>query len=472
MPKVVIVGAGISGLALAYRLTKLLPQAEIAVLEERSRPGGTAWTERLQGFQVEIGPNGFLDTKPSTMNLCRELGLEDRLIPASEVSSRSRFLFVDGKLQALPRGIVSFLRSDILSWRGKAALLAEPFRRRKRNPIEESIDAFARRRFGREAAETLVDAIVTGVHAGDPVLLGARATFPRLVAFEEQYGSVLRGFLRAAKQRRDEKAAESRSRSKSSSMWSFREGVRVLIETLASALPTEPVFGVRVQRLLRQRPDGLPGWTVYGEGNASWTADAVILTCPAHRQAEILEGYDEILAGWVANILYNRVAVVALGFKQADIPMSLDGFGFIAPQRTRRDLLGVQWCSSIFPDRSPPGTVLLRAMCGGWNRPEILDWGDDRLLRAVHTELQTAMKITSAPIFDSIVRWDKAIPQYHVGHLDHTARIQLRTGMHPGLFLGGNGYFGVALNDCTEQAEVLAEKVRSYLARCSGGSGC
>jgi protoporphyrinogen/coproporphyrinogen III oxidase len=228
-------------------------------------------------------------------------------------------------------------------------------------------------------------------------------------------------------------------------------------------LPAPPVFGVRVLRLDRQRSDGLPGWTVYGEGNENWTADAVILTCPAYRQAEILDSCDEILAGWVANIRYNRVAVVALGFRQADVPVPLDGFGFIAPQRTRRDLLGVQWCSSIFPGRSPPGTVLLRAMCGGWNRPDILDCDDDQLLRAVLAELQTTMKITSAPIFTSTVRWDKAIPQYHVGHLDRAARIQLRTAMHPGLFLGGNGYFGVALNDCTEQAEILARRIATRL---------
>jgi oxygen-dependent protoporphyrinogen oxidase len=253
-------------------------------------------------------------------------------------------------------------------------------------------------------------------------------------------------------------------------MWSFREGIRVLIEALTSALSATPVFGVRVHRLERQRADGCPGWTVYGEGDDCWIADAVILTCPAYRQAEILNGCDEILAGWIANIDYNRVGVVALGYRQADVPTDLDGFGFIAPQRTRRDLLGVQWCSSIFPDRSPPGTVLLRAMCGGWNRPEILDWDDDQLLRAVLAELQTTMKITAAPIFHSIVRWDKAIPQYHLGHLDRVARIQVRTGMHPGLFLGGNAYFGVALNDCTEQAEILAARVRGFLTNHSDSS--
>ena len=464
MQEVIIVGAGISGLALAYRLTKKLPSAKITVLEERDRPGGTIWTERREGFQVEIGANGFLDTKPSTIALCRDLGLGERLVPASESSGRNRFLFLEGKLRRLPRGIVSFLRSDILSWRGKAALLGEPFRGRRTDSGDESIDAFARRRFGREAAEILVDAIVTGIHAGDPAQLSVKAAFPRLAEFEKQYRSVLLGFFRSAKRRRAERITLPQSPSKSSSMWSFREGLRVLIEALTSSLAVPPLLGVRIKSLTRQRPDGSPGWTVYGEGHDRWSADALVLTCPACRQAEILDRQDEILSGWVANIPYNRVAVVALGFKGSDVPISLDGFGFLAPERTRRDLLGVQWCSSIFAERAPQGTVLLRAMCGGWNRPDILDWDDDHLLTAVRSELRATMGVQAAPIFHSVIRWDKAIPQYTLGHLDRVARIHLRTGMHPGLFLGGNAYHGIAMNDCTEQAEVLAEKVGMYLA--------
>src|SRR6516162_11647915 len=116
MQEVIIVGAGISGLALAYRLTKKLASAKITVLEERDRPGGTIWTERREGFQVEIGANGFLDTKPSTIALCRDLGLADRLLPASEASGRNRYLFLDGKLRLLPGSLGAFLRSDLLSW--------------------------------------------------------------------------------------------------------------------------------------------------------------------------------------------------------------------------------------------------------------------------------------------------------------------------------------------------------------------
>src|SRR5262249_22770948 len=148
-------------------------------------------------------------------------------------------------------------------------------------------------------------------------------------------------------------------------------------------------------------------WEVRTEGRDAWKADAVALTCPAYQQAALLAQEDAELAAKIGGIAYNRVAVVALGYRAADISMPVDGFGYLSPQRERRDVLGVQWCSSIFPDRAPSGMVLLRAMCGGWNRPEIVDWDDDRLLTAMRAELLQAMRVQAAPVFHEIVRWDK-----------------------------------------------------------------
>jgi oxygen-dependent protoporphyrinogen oxidase len=248
-------------------------------------------------------------------------------------------------------------------------------------------------------------------------------------------------------------------------MWSFREGLGLLAETLAASLAAAPVLGATVRRLERPGPAdaGRPQWLVHGEGRECWQADAVVLTCPAYRQADLLADLDAALAGEVGAIRYNRVVVVALGYRRADVPRPLDGFGYLAPQRTRRDLLGVQWCSSIFPDRAPPGAVLLRALGGGWHRPEVVDWDEGRLLGAVRKELRLALGIVAEPIFRHVVRWDRAIPQYHLGHLERVARIEEQAGRHPGLFLGGNAYRGVALNDCTEQAALLAGRVAGYL---------
>jgi oxygen-dependent protoporphyrinogen oxidase len=449
-------------LSLAYRLQQAAPHVEITLLEKDDRPGGKIHTESRDGFRVEWGPNGFLDTKPTTAALCRDLGLGDRLVAATEAAGKNRYLFVRGRLQRLPDSLGSFLRTPLLSWRGKWGLLTERFRAPRRDGADESIDAFARRRAGDEVADVLADAFVTGIHAGDPKLLSLRATFPRLAELEERYGSVLKGFAAAAKGRRAEAKARGEVYQRPGKMWSFRDGLQALIDGLRAALRHPPLLGAAARRIERQQ--GRPAWAVRGEGNDRWDADAVVLACPAHEQAALLADLDGELAEWVNGIAYNRVAVVALGYRREDVPVPLDGFGFLVPQRDGRDLLGAQWCSSIFPERAPPGLVLLRVLCGGWSRAEVVGWDDARLLAAVRAELHGAMGVAAEPVFHRVVRWEKAIPQYHLGHLERVARIEERARRYPGLFLGGNAYRGVAMNDCTEQAGALAAEVGRFLA--------
>lgn len=459
----VVVGAGLSGLSLALRLKQQLPRAEITVLEAGDRPGGTAWTHRQEGWQVELGPNGFLDNKPTTLQLARDVGLEERLVRAAPAAGTNRYLFLGERLERLPAGPGDLLRTPLLSWRGKMSLLAERMRRRRRSRGDESIDAFARRRAGPEVAATFADGLVTGIFAGDPALLSLPACFPRVAALEEQYGSLIKGFAATARQRRREAEARGEVYERGSRLWSLRGGLRDLVERLAAALPQPPLYGVSVRRLRKQGNPQRPAWAVHADGRDAWPADAVVLTCPAHQQATILGELDPELAADVGGIPFNRVAVIAVGFRRADVPGNVDGFGFISPQRLRRDLLGVQWCSSIYPDRAPEGCVLFRAMAGGWHRSDVVAWEDQRLLTAACAELDLAMGIRAEPIFHHIQRWQPGIPQYHLGHLERLARIDRDLERHPGLVLGGNSYRGVAMNDCTEQALVIAERLSGYL---------
>ena len=244
-------------------------------------------------------------------------------------------------------------------------------------------------------------------------------------------------------------------------LWSFREGLQGLVDALRQRLGGSVVTGVGVRRVERTET----GWLVHGDGQDAWPADAVVLTAHGHEQAAMVADLDSELAEEMRSIPYNRIAVVAVGYRESDVRRRFDGFGYIAPQNTRRDVLGIQWCSSIFPDRAPPGMVLLRALCGGWHRGDMIGWPDDRLVEAVRNELRLAMGVAAAPTFVQVVRWPAAIPQYLIGHLDRVRRIEKRVSTHPGLFVGGNAYRGVALNDCTEQALILAERV----AGCIGG---
>ena len=464
-PRIAVVGAGLAGLTTAFRIRQLLPHAILTVLEKNPVPGGNIRTLLIDGYRVEAGPNGFLDAKPSTVDLCRDLGIADELIAASEGSRKNRYLCLDGKLLPLPGSLWAFLRSPVLGWRGKFNLLWE--KRRQPNPPagEESVAAFARRRAGAEVADVLADAFVTGIHAADPALLSVDAAFPRLKQFERDFGSVSRGFRDAARRRREAAKAEGRE-PQPVKMWSFREGLGRLIDRLVEALGESLKLNTPVNGL-RQMLDG--SWQLTRDDDRILEADVVVLTSPAFAQAKLLRELDGGLADELAAIRHNKIVVVALGYRREDAGNhSLDGFGFITPQATRRDILGVQWCSSIFPGRAPGGHVLWRALCGGWNRPDVLDWDDDRLVAAVHRELETVMGVSEKPVFRHVVRWPNAIPQYHVGHLARVARLERETAKWPGLYLGGNAFRGVAVNDQTEDAGRVAGAVAGYAGKTFG----
>jgi oxygen-dependent protoporphyrinogen oxidase len=442
--RVVVVGAGPAGLTVAFRLKQLSPACAVTVLEPRAAPGGNVGTVAANGFRVEVGPNGFLDAKPSTLELARDLGLGGELVAASEGSRQNRFVYHAGRIERLPGSPLGLLTSPLLSAAGKVSLLREPFRRKQLRP-GESVAAFARRRFGREAASAFLDPLVTGIHAADPESLEVAAAFPRLVRFERDHGSVVRGFLKSLKQRKADGAGPQR-------MWSFRGGLQVLIDALRERVADSLICGVTVKRVVRTAG----GWRVHGDGHDSWPADAVVVAAPAFAQAAMLADLDATLAADLAGIAYTPVAVVALGYRVEDTAGVPDGFGYIAAGRLRRDVLGVQWCSSIFPERAPPGFVLWRALCGGAFRPELVSLPDEELVRRVHAELRHALKVRGEPAFVRVVKWPAAIPQYRVGHVERVAGIEAAAARHPGLFLTGNALHGVALNDVTEQAARVA----------------
>ena len=271
------------------------------------------------------------------------------------------------------------------------------------------------------------------------------------------------GFAAARRQRVAEAAARGQPPpARSQQMWSFREGLGLVIDTLRARLRRPPLLGVAVKRL-HPLPEAKI-WQVHAEGLDHWTADTVLLTCPAYQQAALLADSDTALAALLDDIAYTPVVVVAMGFRAADIPGPLDGFGYLTPQRDRRDVLGVQWCSSIFSDRAPPGCVLLRAFTGGWNRRDIVAWDDDApAARGARRAGGYDGRPRRCPCFKTFSAGRRAIPQYRVGHFDHVAKIEKRVQAHPRLYLGGNSFRGVALNDCVEQAEALARRLAAVL---------
>src|SRR6266545_677647 len=270
MPHVVVVSGGLTGLTVAFRLRQFAPGISVTVLEPRDRPGGNIGTEEHRGFRFEHGPNGFLDRTPAVPNLVRDLGLSDRIIAASEGSRKNRYVFVGNKLRKLPGGPVGLLTTPLLSLSGKWKLLTEPWRKTPPPPHEESVAEFVTRRAGKEAADIFADALVTGIHGGDPAMLSVAAAFPRLPVMEREAGSNVRGFMRAAKQRRRDAKARGEPPPGPQRMWSFREGLQALIDGLESSLGTAVRTGAVVRAVSASA--SVSPWKVYGEGRDSWSA--------------------------------------------------------------------------------------------------------------------------------------------------------------------------------------------------------
>ncbi|MGA9523001.1 MAG: protoporphyrinogen oxidase [Myxococcaceae bacterium] len=443
--KVVVVGGGISGLATAHALMER--GLDVKVLEAQHRVGGVIASTDRDGFITEHAANGFVDREPAMRTLLSTLKLEDRLRPATP-ASKERFVFTRGALRQVPTSPPTLLRSEILPWSAKLRLLAEPFSARG-NAEDESLAEFGRRHLGRGATDVLLDAVQTGVFAGDIERLSVSATFPMLAELERKHRSLLLGFIREMRARR---RSPSPSLGMSGVLSSFEGGMETLPATLSGALGDRVRTRAPVEKLERAGD----GWRVVSKGEAI-EADRVVLAAPAFASAELLRPHSSEAAKELAAIPYAPIAVVHLGFRHPT--PTARGFGFIVPAQEQRDVLGAMHVSSFFPWRAPSGATLLTVMVGGARRPELVALDDDSLVAKVRKELGIILGLDRPPDEVRVVRWFHGIPQYVVGHLARVQRIEEQMRALPGVFLTGAGYRGVGVNDCVRNAALLAELI-------------
>ncbi len=439
-----VVGGGISGLAHAFELASLGHEA--TVYEAAPRAGGNIRTERQDGYAVEWGPNGFLDNVPETFDLVRRLGIADRLRPSSD-AARVRYLWRRGALRRLPETPPAFLASPILTLPGRLRVLLEPFAR-SRPRHDETVLGFASRRIGPEAAVVLVQAMVSGVYAGDARRLSLRSTFPKMHAMEAAHG----GLFRALLARRKSGAARGGPAGPGGVLTSFAAGFSEIVDALVARLGSRVRLGTPVTGLARR--DG--EWVVEGPEER---ADAVVLAVPARTAGRILARLEPEAADLLGAVPVAPLAVVALAYPETAIGGAPAGFGFLAPPGEGLRILGCLWDSSVFPGcRAPPGKALLRAMIGGARDPGAAEMDDEALLGAVGRDLGRAMGIAAAPERTWIFRHPQGIPQYVRGHGARLARVARLLSRFPGLRLAGNSYRGISVNACVEEAACLRQR--------------
>lgn len=458
MKPIVIAGGGIAGLAIAHEIRKLAPDAYLTVLERRERPGGNIRTEHADGYICEWGADGFLDNAPDTLRLVREIGLESRLLPSSD-RARRRYIYRGGRLHEVPASPIAFLKSELISTKGKARLALEPFARASQDE-DETIHGFAARRIGEEAASVMIDAMASGIFAGDIHALSLRACFPKMWQMEADHGGLFRALIATRKRRRKGDAVGSPL----GHLTSFQEGMAELPGTLAASLGADLRTGTPILGVKRRSPE--PGLCV-ATRDVAIDADALVLAGPAAESATLLRRLDPSLAGLLDGIETAPIVVVCLGLDTDALAADrgpLDGFGFLVPRSEGIRTLGALWESTIYPNRAPAGKSLIRVILGGAHDRAAIRLDDDELTRIVLDELRTTMGLNVRPEFIRIVRHAVGIPQYTVGHLDRLQCIESRLERQPGLFLAGNSYRGVAINSCIADAPAIARRVVEFVA--------
>jgi oxygen-dependent protoporphyrinogen oxidase len=445
-----VVGAGVAGLAAARDLSRA--GVGVLIVDANSRPGGVMQTDSIDGYRVETGPNTF-QAKPALWSFVRRHGLEASLRAASP-ESRSRSLFRDDRLVALPRGPLSAVATPLLSPRGKLRLLAEPFVRTG-DPTGESVYEFVARRLGPEVATNLVGAFLTGVYAGDEHALGVEAVFPGLVELEREHGSLFRGGLaRVFAARRSASSGGATDRARHPGSWSSPDGLGGLARDLAAGLPEPPLLESRVVALARERS----GWRIEVAGPSHELvvrARSVVVATPAYAAAELLASLDGELSKLLAAIEYAPIAAVALAADPCEVRHEIEGFGFIVPRAAQRKLLGCLFMSRLFEGRAPPGRELLHAMLGGVRWPAVLQESDADLVEIVRADLDRCLGLRTPPRALAIRRWPRAIPQPGREHVRCIAAAQRRVDGLPGLALAGSYLAGVSV------ADALASGVRA-----------
>jgi protoporphyrinogen/coproporphyrinogen III oxidase len=456
MPRVIIIGGGISGLATAYYLAK--GGASSTIIESRPRLGGVIQTEKIDGCTIEAGPDSFLSVKPAAMDLIGELGLRDDVIGSND-HLRITYVRKGGKLVPLPDGlmmmvptkILPLVTTPLLSLGTKIRMGMELLRAPRMKPGDESVADFVREHYGQEAVDYLAEPLLSGIYGGDPRELSVTAVLPRFVELATRYGSLTRGVLAS----RALAPKLQASQTPAPLFRTLKGGLGQLVDAVAASIRGKvPVRHARAETV--ERTAG--GFRVRLDGE--WLeADRLVVACEAHSGAGLLPSVDARLADLMGKVAYSSSMTVAVGFDAADFAKLPSGFGFLVPKKERRRLVACTWIGTKFPYRVPEGKVVARCFLGGMEDAGVLSESDEAVTAVVTAELREIAGVTAPPTFTRIARWPRSMAQYTVGHPAREAELEERLAQIPGLYVAGNAYQGIGIPDCIRMGRAAADKI-------------
>ncbi|KAG4069296.1 hypothetical protein HA402_012149 [Bradysia odoriphaga] len=441
---VLIIGAGLSGLSIAYELQKL--QVPYQVLEVSDHSGGVMKSMRDNGFELDAGAN-TIAASPGLLKYFKELGLENEILQAT-AASKNRFLVRRNQLHVVSPHPFKIMGSPYLSRGSKWRLFTERFRKAAPAKEEESVTAFVTRRFNREIAEYVFDPVLSGIYAGNPDLMSVGEVLPALPRWEREYGSVTKGLMK------DKDAMGGRK------IISFKGGNQQLTNRLQQLLSTPVRFNCKITGITAANGGYKVSIIENGMSETISTA-TVILTSPAYCTAEIITTLDAATAAMLNTIPYPRMGVLHLGFDAIALPQPLDGFGFLVPNAENMHFLGAICNSAIFPEKAPAGKILFTVFVGGARQERLFDEMDQETLQQqVVSEIRSLLQLSAPPVMQKFSTWPKAIPQLNVGHVKLRNAVSVFEKKYPGIHLSGNYLQGVAIPALLQHAATLAASLK------------
>lgn len=455
--RVVVVGAGIAGLATAYRLSRAADPPDVLVLDSDDSPGGKVRSTVVGGVELEAGPDSLLARKPWALELCRELGLGDDLVAPAPVPTH---IYTGKGLLRFPSGPfgistdpVELARWPGMSYAGKARAGGDLVLPRRRDDGDESLGSLLRRRIGDEATETLVAPLLGGLFAGDIDRLSVLATFPEIAAWEREHGSITRGARAQAKAAAAHRPAGS---GPAPMFLRLRGGLHRLTDALVSEIGSEHVrLGTPVTSVMADRRR----YVVRTDG-AEIPADAIVFATPAFGTEDLVSVLAPQAVPDLADIPYVSTAVVLLVYPEGTGERLPESSGFVSP-RGRLAITAATLVSRKWPDPSFGTRAVVRCFIGAWGMEESLALPDEELIERVDDQVAEIFDLSTRPDAAEVVRWPRSMPQYEVGHLERVARVE--AALPRGTFVVGQAYRGVGIPDCVRQANDTAERVLALL---------